>query len=52
MKWMVGCTIYVTHEVEADNELDAEELVRELDPELLLVDCHMDINYVDEIEKG
>ena len=48
-KYYVGLTIYNTFEVEADNEDQAEEKVRDLSLEDTLYDCDYNITYVEEL---
>ena len=48
-KYYVGLTIYNTFEVEADNEEQAEQIVRDLSVHATLDEADYNITYVDEI---
>ena len=50
-KYYVGLTIYNTFEVEADNEGEAEEKVRDLSLEDTLRDSDYNITYVEELKE-
>ena len=48
-KYYVGLTIYNTFEVEADNEEQAQEKVRDLSIQETLDDADYNITYVEEM---
>lgn len=48
-KYYVGLTIYNTFEVEADNEEQAEQIVRDLSVYATLDEADYNITYVEEL---
>ena len=50
-KYYIGVSILNVYEVEAKNEEQAEEVVRNYSHKELLDDCDFNINYIDEIKE-
>ena len=51
MKYKVYISVYNSFEVEADNEAEAEQKVRELDVHATLNDCDYNIAEVEKLEE-
>ena len=49
-KYYIGVSILNVYEVEAKNEEQAEEIVRNYSNEELLEDSDFNVNYIDEIK--
>ena len=49
-KYYIGVSILNVYEVEAKNEEQAEDIVRNYSNEELLEDCDFNVNYIDEIK--
>ena len=50
-KYYIGVSILNVYEVEAKNEEQAEEIVRNYSNEELLEDSDFNVNYIDEIKE-
>ena len=50
-RWHIGYTIIGTYELTATNEAEAEKMLRQLDPKLLIEDSDFQTDYLVELKQ-